>query len=221
MQSAHTIEPALIANALIHVPVHAANTPSAMLIITIRCALVCQDIPEIRSTNAIQSELHVRFLPFYRPIFVHTTKSKTIFSNPPSAAESDTFVVNPCIPSPCGQFAQCNDHNGVAVCKCVPSYYGSPPHCRSECSVNSDCSNINACVNEHCVDPCPGACGLNTVCNVINHTPNCACRRGYEGDAFVRCQPIVVARKNRFYSLATSAVLIKFNPLCSQYNLFI
>lgn len=141
-------------------------------------------------------------IPNYRPnidmtIFVQS-KTKNTFSNFHSAIESDTFDTNPCVPSPYGQFAQCINHNGFGVCKCLTNYYGNPPNCRPECTINSDCSNIKACINERCVDPCPGACGLNTVCNVINHTPNCVCRSGYEGDAFIRCQPIVVARKNRF-----------------------
>lgn len=146
----------------------------------------CYPIPVARENQSL-----------YRPDVFYAENSNNFYSKPHSAVESDTFVVNPCIPSPCGQYAQCNDQNGVAVCKCLPNYYGSAPNCRPECTVNSDCPNIKACVNERCVDPCPGACGLNTVCNVINHIPNCACRSGYEGDAFVRCQPIVVARKHR------------------------
>lgn len=104
-------------------------------------------------------------------------------------------IVNPCIPSPCGNFAQCNDVRGSAVCHCLPNYHGSPPHCRPECTVNSDCSNTKSCANERCIDPCPGSCGMDSVCNVINHVPNCACKPGYEGDAFVRCHPIVVAAR--------------------------
>lgn len=137
---------------------------------------------------------HSRCTPFFS-IFVLIYNKFNIFSKSHPAIQISHDY--PCEPSPCGQFAQCNDQNGVAECKCLPNYYGYPPNCRPECTVNSDCPNIKACVNEHCVDPCPGACGLNTVCNVINHTPNCACQSGYEGDAFVQCQPIVVARKHR------------------------
>lgn len=55
-------------------------------------------------------------------------------------------------------------------------------------------------MNERCIDPCPNACGFNSVCNVINHIPQCSCVRGYEGDAFVRCQPIVIARKKCLFA---------------------
>lgn len=105
-------------------------------------------------------------------------------------------IVNPCIPNPCGNFAQCNEIGKSYVCRCLPNYHGSPPYCRPECILNSDCLNVKACVNERCIDPCPGSCGLNSVCNVINHVPNCACKPGYEGDAFVRCEPIVIAGKD-------------------------
>lgn len=188
---------------------------NVMSSITIPCVLVSEDTPAIRNTNATSSQLHVRIYIFlfrcgYPP---PCKKFKTIPLKIYSAVASDTPapVTNPCVPSPCGEFAQCNDQNGVAVCKCLPNYYGNPPSCRPECTTNSDCSNTKACVNERCVDPCPGACGLNTVCNVINHRPNCACRSGYEGDAFVRCQPIVVARKHRSHP-AFSPIINSLHP---------
>lgn len=134
-----------------------------------------------------------------------------------SAIEDAIYVLKPCAPSPCGQFSQCTDQTGVAVCKCVPNYYGSPPNCRPECTVNSDCSNSKACINEHCADPCAGACGLNTLCNVINHRPNCACQNGYEGDAFVRCHPIAVARKHQ--SITFDVQRYSNLILCAHYSI--
>lgn len=86
------------------------------------------------------------------------------------------------------------------MCRCLTNYNGSPPFCRPECTVNSDCPNTKACVNERCIDPCPGSCGLNSACNIINHVPNCVCRPGYEGDAFVKCHIIVESSKQRFSS---------------------
>jgi hypothetical protein len=64
------------------------------------------------------------------------------------------------------------------------------PGCRPECVVSSECPQNRACVNQKCVDPCPGTCGLNARCEVINHSPICSCQAGYTGDPFTRCFPI-------------------------------
>lgn len=94
---------------------------------------------------------------------------------------------NPCHPSPCGPFSECRNHNGYAICSCRPNYIGSPPSCRPECSVSTDCIPNKACVNKKCSDPCPGTCGQNARCHVTNHSPICSCPTGYSGDPFVRC----------------------------------
>lgn len=94
---------------------------------------------------------------------------------------------NPCNPSPCGQNSQCRAVNGQAVCSCVVGYVGSPPSCRPECSVNSDCVQNMACANFKCKDPCPGTCGLLAKCSVVNHNPICSCPYRMTGDPFVRC----------------------------------
>lgn len=96
---------------------------------------------------------------------------------------------DPCVPSPCGLYATCRNQQDQAVCACQPNYFGTPPHCRPECTINADCPTQLACINERCGDPCAGACGQNTECRVINHTPNCVCLQGYVGDAFVACRP--------------------------------
>lgn len=96
---------------------------------------------------------------------------------------------DPCVPSPCGPFSQCRNQYDTPSCSCLPNYIGSPPNCRPECTINADCPSSQACINEKCRDPCPGACGINTECTVINHIPNCKCQLGYVGDAFVACQP--------------------------------
>lgn len=67
-------------------------------------------------------------------------------------------VQNPCVPSPCGPYAECRDIGGVPSCSCLKSYIGSPPNCRPECIINSDCASNQACINERCRDPCPGSC---------------------------------------------------------------
>ncbi|RZC36331.1 hypothetical protein BDFB_000153 [Asbolus verrucosus] len=98
--------------------------------------------------------------------------------------------INPCQPSPCGPNSQCREVNEQAVCSCLADYIGSPPNCRPECVVSSECPLTKACVNQKCVDPCPGTCGLNTRCEAINHSPICSCQSGYTGDPFTRCYPL-------------------------------
>lgn len=96
---------------------------------------------------------------------------------------------DPCVPSPCGPFSQCRDVGGTAQCSCLPRYYGSPPQCHPECTINADCSPLLACINERCIDPCPGSCGINAQCKVVNHVPNCFCPDRYTGDPFTNCYP--------------------------------
>jgi hypothetical protein len=98
-----------------------------------------------------------------------------------------TVPADPCIPSPCGPNSQCRAVNGQAVCSCLPKYIGSPPGCRPECVVSSECPQNRACMDLKCVDPCPGTCGVNARCEVINHSPICSCNQGFTGDPFTRC----------------------------------
>lgn len=95
--------------------------------------------------------------------------------------------IDPCNPSPCGPNSQCREINGHAVCSCAPGNIGMPPTCRPECVVSSECPQDKACINQKCNDPCPGTCGQNARCQVINHNPICSCSNGYTGDPFVRC----------------------------------
>lgn len=99
------------------------------------------------------------------------------------------IVTNPCIPSPCGPNSQCREINGQAVCSCVLGYLGSPPLCRPECVVSSDCPLNRACSNQKCIDPCVGSCGVAAKCNVVKHNPICTCPAKYTGDPFTRCIP--------------------------------
>lgn len=97
---------------------------------------------------------------------------------------------HPCNPSPCGPNSQCREINSQAVCSCVTGYLGSPPTCRPECVTSAECSLNRACVNQKCINPCLGTCGLNAVCQVVNHNPICSCPPQQTGDPFVRCLPI-------------------------------
>lgn len=100
-----------------------------------------------------------------------------------------TPPLNPCQPSPCGPNSVCKEVNGNPTCTCLLEFVGSPPNCKPECISNSECANHLACIGQKCRDPCPGSCGVNAICRVISHTPNCVCKDGYTGDAFLQCIP--------------------------------
>lgn len=97
-----------------------------------------------------------------------------------------------CNPSPCGPNSRCRDVNAHAVCSCLQGYIGTPPQCRPECVVNSECAPTHTCVNHKCVDPCRGSCGINARCEVFNHSPICSCKPGETGDPFRSCQPLPI-----------------------------
>lgn len=99
----------------------------------------------------------------------------------------EPVIRNPCSPSPCGPNSQCRDVNNQPICTCLRSFFGNPPNCRPECSVNSDCSLNTACLNQRCRDPCPGTCGLNAECQVVNHNAICSCPSHLTGDPFSKC----------------------------------
>jgi hypothetical protein len=94
---------------------------------------------------------------------------------------------NVCAPSKCGPFSRCKEINSQAVCSCERNYIGSPPNCRPECVVNSDCPLDKACLSQTCSDPCINSCGSEASCRVVNHSPICSCSYPLTGDPFVRC----------------------------------
>lgn len=101
----------------------------------------------------------------------------------------EIIATNPCQPSPCGPNSQCREVNQQAVCSCLPSFIGSPPTCRPECTSNAECAPTQACLNQRCGDPCPGTCGVGANCAVVNHSPFCTCPAHFIGNPFIRCQP--------------------------------
>lgn len=122
----------------------------------------------------------------------------------------------PCEPSPCGSNAICRERNGAGSCSCQPQYFGDPyTGCRPECILSSDCAKDRACINNKCNDPCPGTCGLNAQCRVINHVPSCSCLPGYTGDSLRSCSLIPAARKNIFSSVLFHTFL---NTVNSWYS---
>lgn len=101
-----------------------------------------------------------------------------------------------CQPSTCGSNAACQESAGTALCTCFPNYFGNPYEgCRPECVVESDCALNLACVRMKCQNPCPGSCGVNAICQVVNHLPICSCMPGYSGDSFRYCSFIQTKRK--------------------------
>ena len=105
-------------------------------------------------------------------------------------------ILTPCSPSPCGSNAICREQNGVGACRCIDEYFGNPyESCRPECIINSDCPSNRACIKNKCQDNCPGTCGQNADCQVINHLPSCSCRIGFSGDPYRICNLIPNDRK--------------------------
>ena len=97
---------------------------------------------------------------------------------------------DPCEPNPCGEYSNPPRVSGDRCdCSCRPGMLGSPPNCRPECVLNSDCPTTKACQQQKCIDPCPGVCGVNAQCRVRNHVPICSCNRNYVGDPFSVCNP--------------------------------
>lgn len=119
--------------------------------------------------------------------------------------------MNPCQPSPCGPNSKCREVSNQAVCSCLPNYIGSPPGCRPECVVSSECPYDQACSNQKCIDPCPNTCGQNAKCRVNNHSPICYCMDGHTGDPFTRCYPQPRKIRPEFFSKNLCSYLDPYN----------
>lgn len=90
----------------------------------------------------------------------------------------------------CGVNADCKDFKNSLACECKKGFYGNPwIACRPECVVNTDCPISKACINNKCIDPCTGVCGVGAKCQVTNHVPICFCPPDRTGDPFVTCYP--------------------------------
>ena len=126
-------------------------------------------------------------------------------------------IYRPCDPSPCGANTLCKENNGAGSCTCMQNYYGDPHiGCRPECIQNSDCSRHLSCVNTKCVDPCPGACGLNAECTVDNHSPVCYCLNGYTGNPSRMCQKIEISK----FLMLISSVIARFQEIWKMILLY-
>jgi hypothetical protein len=119
-------------------------------------------------------------------VFMFSNINNYYFSN---IAKTEPIVTEPCNPSPCGPNAICTERNGAANCECIAEYIGNPfESCRPECVLSTECDRSKACLKNKCRDPCPGTCGQNARCDVVNHIPVCSCPEGYTGDPFSHCR---------------------------------
>ena len=72
----------------------------------------------------------------------------------------------------------------------MPGYRGNSPNCHPECYTSSDCAQYHTCINNKCVDPCPGKCGLNAECLAAQHRAMCQCLDGFTGNPYSFCKNI-------------------------------
>lgn len=135
----------------------------------------------------------------------------------PQTDEIPKVPVNPCVPSPCGPNSECKVVGESPACSCLPSFIGTAPNCRPECTINSECPASRACMNLRCVDPCPGSCGFNTQCTVINHTPSCTCNPQYTGDPFQGCSPVQGKYPILISFIVTSPKCLLLNKRITSY----
>lgn len=85
--------------------------------------------------------------------------------------------------------------------------------------MNSDCVATRACIRSKCQDPCPGACGANAECQVVNHLPTCTCFPGYTGQPYQFCQPMA-ARPSKHLEFFLTNNLLRVRELRAFYNTF-
>eukprot|EP00095_Tigriopus_kingsejongensis_P012598 maker-scaffold642_size120736-snap-gene-0.27 protein:Tk12598 transcript:maker-scaffold642_size120736-snap-gene-0.27-mRNA-1 annotation:"GH13743" len=99
--------------------------------------------------------------------------------------------IDPCLPNPCGENTEHRKAGSNCICTCLPGFYGDPyTGCNYECLIHDDCPYNRACASNHrCSNPCIGNCGVQAICNVIEHNAICSCPEELEGDPFIRCIP--------------------------------
>lgn len=93
--------------------------------------------------------------------------------------------IESCNPNPCHSSAICEPRSSSYVCKCPIGYFGDPTSegCKKqgEClKGDDDCPADANCVNNRCVNPCDGACGINSLCKIVGRKAICICPDGYE-----------------------------------------
>lgn len=155
---------------------------------------VINHIPMCSCVSGMEGNAFVQCSPITRMLYLLDTKN--FGNNNSTNFVSEQAPQNPCHPTPCGPNSRCREINSQAVCSCVDGFIGSPPTCRPECVMSSECPQNEACQNQKCRDPCPGTCGIAAKCTVVNHNPICSCLPRFSGDPFTRCQPIGMTTRN-------------------------
>lgn len=100
--------------------------------------------------------------------------------HPNPTAEIECGQLDSCNPNPCHPSAICEGSPSGHTCKCPAKFIGDPfqTGCRPEgdCLHEDDCPIQSVCKSGRCVNPCEHiTCGPNSVCNVMNRKPVCAC----------------------------------------------
>lgn len=95
-----------------------------------------------------------------------------------------------CSPNPCHPSAVCDVAPGGGYsCRCPPNHIGDPATtgCRpvGNCpGGDKDCPLHSVCQGGKCINPCEGACGPNTLCNVDDRKPVCSCPPKFEAGPY-------------------------------------
>lgn len=94
----------------------------------------------------------------------------------------------------CGPNTECRKQGNALSCVCLKGFFGNPLiGCAPECTNSAECPSDKICANQKCQNPCPDACGIGAICRTVNHSPMCFCPSGFEGNAQIGCQRIVVS----------------------------
>lgn len=98
---------------------------------------------------------------------------------PNPIADVECAPFDSCNINSCHSSAICETSPNGYICKCPDNLIGDPysTGCikQGQCSIQTDCPGNTICLNGHCTDICDGACGINSVCKVINGNPVCTC----------------------------------------------
>lgn len=191
-----------------------SDCPSNLACINQKCKDPCQGTCGINAECHVVSHTAMCICNINYPVGDPFTQCNAQQQNP------IVEPVTPCVPSPCGANAICREQNGAGACQCLPEYFGNPYEgCRPECVINSDCPSNRACIQTMCKNPCPGTCGQNAECQVVNHLPSCLCRTGFTGNPYSFCLVQADERKARFclHLIIHIYVILKPFYLCSHH----